>query len=157
MEIIMTRREIAENYFSEGYNCSQAVVLAFSDILEIDKKSLVKLSSSFGGGMGRLREVCGAVSGMFIVSGLLFGYDDPKAAGEKALHYEKIQTLAKRFEKINGSIVCRTLLNLDVKSEGPVPEARTEQYYKKRPCRELVGIAAEILEDFINEQKEDEK
>ena len=149
----MTRKEKAMNYFQEGYNCSQSVVLAFADLLDMEQTQLARLSSAFGGGMGRLREVCGSVSGMFIVLGILYGYDDPKEfEGKKAL-YEKVQTLAQRFEAENGSIVCRELLGLSEKSQEPVPEQRTENYYKKRPCKELVGCAAEILEEFLEAVK----
>lgn len=149
----MTRREKAMQLFEEGYNCAQAVFLAFEDLHGIDRKTAAKLSSSFGGGMGRLREVCGAVSGMFMTAGVLYGYDDPKASTEKSDHYSRIQELAKAFEEKNGSIVCRELLGLEVKREVPVPEARTVEYYKKRPCKELVGDAAEILEAYIKAEK----
>ena len=101
--------------------------------------------------MGRLREVCGAVSGMFMVVGLLYGYDGPETGKIKAEHYARIQELAHRFEEKNGSIVCRELLGLTVRRDVPVPEARTAEYYKKRPCPEIIGEAAEILEQFINE------
>ncbi len=147
----MNRKEQAMKNFKEGYNCAQAVVLAFEDLYEIDKKTALSLSSSFGGGMGRLREVCGSVSGMFLVAGLLYGYDEPGAADKKAEHYARIQHLASEFEKRNGSIVCRELLGLSVKREPPTPEARTEEYYKKRPCMELIGMAAEIMENYIAE------
>lgn len=147
----MERREIAEANFENGYNCSQAVVLAFSDMVNVEPEILAKLASSFGGGMGRLREVCGAVSGMFMVIGLLFGYENE--TGEvKAEHYERVQELARQFEKETGSIVCRDLLGISVKKESPIPEERTPEYYKKRPCKELVGIATEILENFIKTQ-----
>ena len=135
--------------FKEGYNCSQSVVLAFSDKFEMDKETLLKLSSSFGGGMGRLREVCGGVSGMFMVAGLLYGYDTPKDLESKTNHYKRIQELAERFTGITGSIVCRDLLGLNVKKESPVPEERTAQYYEKRPCVEMVGTAAAVLEEYI--------
>ena len=147
----MTRKEIAMNYFAEGYNCAQAVALAFCDLLPMEKDTLARLTSSFGGGMGRLREVCGAVSGMFAAAGLLYGYDDPKATTEKADHYARLQEMAKEFEKENGSIVCRELLGLTVKHDAPTPEARTDAYYKKRPCKELVGCATEILEKYLEE------
>ena len=137
--------------FKEGYNCAQAVFLAFEDLYQIDRKTAVRLSSSFGGGMGRLREVCGAVSGMFMVTGILYGYDDMEDAKAKADHYERIQYLAKEFESVNGSIICRVLLGLGEGSDVPIPEPRTEGYYKKRPCVELVGTAAAILEQYINE------
>ena len=148
----MTRREAAMANFMKGYNCSQSVVLAFADMIDIDEATLSKLSSSFGGGMGRLREVCGSVSGMFMVAGLLYGYDGPETGQVKADHYARIQELAKRFEEKHGSIVCRELLGLSVRHDIPVPEARTSEYYKKRPCPEIIGDAAEILEQFINEQ-----
>ena len=147
----MTRREAAMANFMKGYNCSQSIVLAFADLLDIDEKSLLKMSSSFGGGMGRLREVCGSVSGMFMVAGLLYGYDGPETGQVKADHYARIQELAHRFEEQHGSIVCRELLGLNVRHDVPVPEARTTEYYKKRPCPEIIGDAAEILEQFIKE------
>ena len=148
----MTRREAAMANFLKGYNCSQSVALAFADMIDIDEATLSKLSSSFGGGMGRLREVCGSVSGMFMVAGLLYGYDGPETGQLKADHYARIQELARRFEEKHGSIVCRELLGLSVRHDVPVPEARTSEYYKKRPCPEMIGDAAEILEQFLDEQ-----
>ena len=149
----MSRREDAMDNFRKGYNCAQSVVLAFEDILPVDNKQLSKLSSSFGGGMGRLREVCGSVSGMFITAGLLYGYDGPETGKVKADHYARIQELAGSFEEKHGSIICRELLGLHVRHDVPRPEARTEEYYRKRPCAELVGDAAEILEQYINTMK----
>lgn len=145
----------AVDLFKEGYNCSQAVFLAFEDKLHIDRNVALKLSSSFGGGMGRLREVCGAVSGMFLVAGVLYGYDDPKDYDKKKEHYARIQQLAKEFEALNGSIVCRELLGLGTEKEGPTPDKRTDEYYKKRPCAELVGMAAAIMEQYILEYPTD--
>ena len=147
----MTRREAAMANFKNGYNCSQSIVLAFEDLLPVDGKQMLKLASSFGGGMGRLREVCGSVSGMFMIAGLLYGYDGPETGQVKADHYARIQELAHRFEEEHGSIVCREMLGLNVKHDVPVPEARTAEYYKKRPCAEIIGDAAEILEQYINE------
>ena len=147
----MTRRESAMDNFRKGYNCSQSIVLAFEDMLPVDKTLLSKMASSFGGGMGRLREVCGSVSGMFMTAGLLYGYDGPETGDVKADHYARIQELARRFEEKNGSIVCRELLNLNVRHDKPVPEERTDEYYKKRPCPELIGDAVEILEEYIKE------
>lgn len=148
----MTRKEMAINNFYEGYNCTQAVVLAFADLIDMDTKQLLMMVSSLGGGMGRLREVCGSVSGMFLVLGALEGYSDPKDNSTKGQLYENVQHLAKEFEEKNGSIVCRELLGLQEKSQTPVPEKRTEEYYKKRPCPELVGMAAEILENYLKKQ-----
>ena len=139
----MSRKEIAMKLFEEGYNCAQAVFLAFEDLYGIERKTALRLSSSFGGGMGRLREVCGSVSGMFMVAGMLYGYDNPQASTEKAEHYARIQKLAADFEKKNGSIVCRELLGLTVKKQEPTPEARTPEYYKKRPCNELCKYAGD--------------
>ena len=147
----MTRGEKAEALFLEGYNCAQAVVIAFEDLHGLDRETVAKLSSSFGGGMARLREVCGSVSGMFMVAGLLYGYDNPKAKEEKAEHYARIQKLAADFTAEHGSIVCRDLLGLTEKKQEPTPEERTEAYYKKRPCKEIIGRAAEILDAYIKE------
>lgn len=141
----------AMELFKEGFNCSQAVVLAFEDKYNLDRKTILQLSSSFGGGMGRLREVCGAVSGMFMVAGLLYGYDSPSDFEGKAEHYKRIQELAKKYEDINGSIICRELLVLSKGKDDYVPEKRSENYYKKRPCPVLVAIAATIMEEYINE------
>ena len=147
----MTRREMAMANFYEGYNCSQSIVLAFADLIPIEKTTLLKMSSSFGGGMGRLREVCGSVTGMFMIAGILYGYDGPETGQVKADHYARIQELAHRFEEKHGSIVCREMLGLSVRHDVPVPEARTQEYYKKRPCPEIIGDAAELLEQYINE------
>lgn len=137
----------AMELFQEGYNCAQAVIGAFADDMNMDFQQAVMLSSSFGGGMGRMREVCGAVSAMFMVAGLDRGYSDPKASKEKAEHYDHIQQLAARFKEENGSIICRDLLGLtDDGSASPVPEERSPAYYKKRPCQLLVGQCAAILE-----------
>ena len=146
----MTRKEKAMAYFRQGYNCAQAVVLAFADLTDMDEATLSRMSCSFGGGMGRLREVCGTVTGMFLVTGLLRGYDGAETGEVKAAHYARIQALAKEFEKQNGSIICRELLALRQKHrDDPTPEARTEAYYAGRPCAELVGSAAEILENYL--------
>ncbi|ROR26368.1 C_GCAxxG_C_C family probable redox protein [Mobilisporobacter senegalensis] len=145
--------EKAMKFFKEGYNCSQSVFLAFSNEYGMDTDTALKLASSFGGGMGRLREVCGAVSGMFLVAGLIYGYSDPKDFENKTEHYKRIQYLAKEFQDKNQSIICRELLNLTDKKNDPVPEQRTKEYYQKRPCVELVGMAADIMEKYIEENK----
>ena len=147
----MTRREKAMANFKKGYNCSQSIILAYQDMIPIDKSILSKMASSFGGGMGRLREVCGSVSGMFLIAGILYGYDEPETGQVKVEHYTRIQELARRFEEKHGSIICREMLGLNVKHDVPVPEARTSEYYKKRPCAEIIGDAAEILEQYIKE------
>lgn len=153
MEQEKIHSELAMAYFKEGYNCSQSVFLAFCDEYDMDFESALKISSSFGAGMGRLREVCGAVSGMFMVAGLVYGYIDPKDHKKKTEHYERIQYLAKEFEDKNRSIICRELLGLGAGKDKPEPELRTAEYYKKRPCIELVGMAAEIMGQYIEENK----
>ena len=148
----MTRPEKAKQLFTSGYNCSQAVVGAFIDDFAIDFDTAMKLSSSFGGGMGRMREVCGAVSGAFMIAGLKCGYCDPCDKAAKSAHYALIQKIAADFKQQNGSIICRELLEgvgCNGKCQGSVPEDRTTAYYKKRPCAELVYIAAKIVEDEI--------
>ena len=141
--------EKAKENFKQGYNCSQSVFLAFSDFYSMDQDTALRISSSFGGGMGRLREVCGAVSGMFMVAGILYGYTDPKDHKSKTKHYERIQDLAREFKNRNHSIICRELLGLEAGPDSPVPELRTKEYYKKRTCVELVGMAAEIMEEYL--------
>ena len=150
----MTRGDLARELFKEGYNCSQAVTLAFADELEargISREMAAGIASSFGGGFGRLREVCGCVSGMALVCGALEGYTDPKAAAEKQDHYKRIQELVATFKDENGSYICRELLAGINTDTTPVPEARTQSYYKKRPCAELAACAADILEKHLKE------
>ena len=136
----------------EGYNCCQAVVLAYNDIFGIDDNTAAALSSGFGGGMGRMREVCGSVSGMVILAGLISPADDPSDKGGRTRNYALVQDVAGEFRKINGSIVCRELLGLTpigssspAPNESPEPSERTSEYYSKRPCEELVGISARII------------
>lgn len=146
-------QERAVELFKQGYNCSQSVFAAFCEECGIDFETALKISSSFGGGMGRLREVCGAVSAMFMVAWIKYGYVDPKDTLSKAEHYKRIQQLAEKFKEINGSIICRELLGLSVRSESYIPEERTEEYYKKRPCAKIVSKAAEIMQEFIEANK----
>lgn len=147
----MTRGDKAKELFLEGYNCSQSVAGAFADEMGMDFKTVVKMVSSFGGGMGRLREVCGTVSGMFFVAGVLYGYDEPKDFEGKKELYARIQKLAGLFREKTGSIVCRELLGLEGKDSFPVPSQRTKEYYEKRPCPEMAKLAGDILEEYIKE------
>ena len=147
----MTRKEKAMQSFLDGYNCSQCMILAFEDMITIDIDTALKIASPFGGGMGRLREVCGSVSGMFMVLGYIKGYNEPKDYEGKKELYEHIQELARRYEEANGSIICRDLLGLNVQREESTPEKRTPEYYQKRPCAEKIGSAAEILEAYLAE------
>lgn len=143
--------ESACELFATGCNCSQAVFVAFCDVTGMDSETALKLSSSFGGGMGRMREVCGACSGMFMVAGLLYGYVSKDDDNVKAAHYKRIQLLANEFKAEHGTIICRELLkNLSVTSS-PEPDKRTKEYYKIRPCARFVKTAAEILDRYIAE------
>lgn len=148
------RAEKAYNNFKSGYNCSQAVFMAFCDRYNIDEETAAKLASSFGGGMGRMREVCGAFSGMLLVNSMETGTADVSDRNAKAANYESVQKLAKRFKEENGSLICRELLGLTEKQESeetPTPSERTQQYYQKRPCAEIVKSAALILEETFGE------
>jgi C_GCAxxG_C_C family probable redox protein len=140
---------LAKELFTEGYNCSQSVFAAFCDETGMDLDTALKLSSSFGGGMGRLREVCGAVSAMFMAAGILYGYSDPSDKNAKAEHYELVQSLAMKFREENGSIICRELLGLPDGEDSPIPEGRTADYYARRPCSELVEHSAKIVDEYI--------
>jgi C_GCAxxG_C_C family probable redox protein len=139
----------AVHNFKQGYNCAQSVFLAFAEDFGFDKETALKLSSSFGGGMGRLREVCGAVSSMFAIAGLKYGYIEPNNDEMKAKHYEFIQSLAEKFKSKYGTIICRELLELPEGADSPIPSKRTEEYYQIRPCEAFVRYAAEIIENEI--------
>jgi len=143
--------QLARSLFFQGYNCSQAVFCAFCDVTGLEMEAAARMASSFGGGLGRLREVCGTVSGAVLVLGMVKGYADPKDYAAKKAHYARVQEFARRFREQNGAIVCRELLKgIDV-TEGGAPEARTEAYYRKRPCPNLAYCAAEILDGMLKE------
>ncbi len=146
----MSRGDRAYELFLQGYNCTQAVVGAFADIIGMDFDMAVRFGSGFGGGMGRLREVCGTFSGAVIVINMLYGYSDPKNVQAKAELYARIQELAAKFRQDNGSLICRELLGLSKPESSPVPEARTAEYYKKRPCPELCRYSANMVEEYIS-------
>lgn len=137
---------IATKNFRQGYNCAQSVFLAFAKELGFDKETALKISSSFGGGMGRLREVCGAVSAMFAIAGLKKGYTTPNDDEIKAKHYELVQSLAEDFKSKFGTIICRELLELPEGKDSPIPSKRTEEYYQSRPCEAFIKYASEIIE-----------
>ena len=143
-----TKGEQAKALFQQGYNCAQAVVGAYAEELGLDFDMAMQLSSGFGGGIGRMREVCGTVSGMVMVAGLRCGKDTRDMVQKQEL-YQTVQKLAERFREENGSIICKELLGLEGKDKSPVPSERTTAYYKKRPCSELVAMAASILEEEL--------
>lgn len=137
----------AGDLFLKGYNCAQSVFCAFCEDFNIDFETGLKMSSSLGGGMGRLREVCGAVSSMFLIAGLKYGYTENNNDIVKANHYKLIQILSEEFKKHTGTIICRELLNED--KNGYIPQKRTKEYYESRPCLKIVEIAAKITDDML--------
>ena len=147
----MDHADKACELFAGGLNCAQAVFGAFSDVTGMDYDLALRLSSSFGGGMGRMREVCGTCSGMFMVAGILYGQGTESDDKLKAAHYQRIQYLAEEFRKRHETIICRDLLKGLAVTSTPTPEKRTEQYYKVRPCVKFVRTAAEILDRYLEE------
>ena len=143
----MDRKIYAAELFLKGYNCAQAVTMAFADLLELEEAYCAKMASSFGGGLGRLREVCGAVSGMALVAGILYGYDGFDDDEKKKAHYTLIQELAESFRKEVGSIICRDILKNPPSDPAPTP--RTAEYYAQRPCARMVMLATQVLDDYI--------
>lgn len=143
----MKKSEVAVKLFTDGYNCAQAVLGAFAEDVGLSQSQALKMSAPFGGGIGRQREICGAVSGMLMAFGFLYGYDTPETSEIKMQHYEQTRDLCDKFAEINGSIICRDILK--TKEKGGIPEARTEQYYHERPCVRCVRTASEILEEYI--------
>ncbi len=148
----MSRADKAKEYFLQGYACSQAVALAFQDVAGLSEETLSKLTLPFGGGLGRQRLVCGAVSGMTAIYGLtcVSGENTPE---NKKIAYEQTRALCDAFKRENGSLICEELLTgAHLKVEiGGTAEKRTAEYYKKRPCAELVYNATEILENYLKE------
>ena len=138
---------LAGDLFLGGYNCSQSVAVAFCDVTGLDKDFTARMASSFGGGMGRQREVCGAVSGMLMVLGLLYGYDTPGDDVSKKHQYQDIQALCGAFREEVGSIICREILKNP--PSDPTPSPRTAEYYAKRPCTRMVMTAARLMDEYI--------
>lgn len=166
------RVEKAVALFKQGYNCAQSVTAAFADLYGLTPEQALRISASFGAGIGRMRDVCGAASGMFILAGLQCGSAIPGDAEGKKLNYEVVQMLATKFRERNGSMICGELLGLrpmqnpivnstpltdsepaSLVSMDPVPEARTEDYYKKRPCVKMVEEGARIFAEYLESLK----
>ena len=147
------RIEKAVELFKSGYNCSQSVVAAFADMYGFTEEQALRMSASFGGGIGRMRQTCGAACGMFLLAGLEKGAVDGKDREGKAANYALVQELAEEFKKRNGSMICAELLGLKKPEESSVPEARTEQYYAKRPCAKMVEGAATIWAEYLEKQQ----
>ncbi len=139
----------AAELFVSGYNCAQAVAIAFTDLTGYSEKDMARLASPFGGGIGRMREVCGAVSGMFMVLGILYGYDGESTNDDKKQLYSDVQALAEKFRSEVGSIICRDILKNP--PSDPAPSERTEEFYRVRPCTRMVMLAATLMDEFIKE------
>ena len=145
-EEIEKRIEKAKTLFHQGFNCSQAVFAACADIYGIEDETLaLRLAASFGGGIGRMRQTCGAACGMFMLAGLENGSAIEGDAEGKKNNYTLVQDLAAKFKDENGSLICSELLGIAPKPQEPTPEARTEAYYQKRPCVEMVASAVRIF------------
>ena len=151
----MDRGEYAAELFVKGYNCAQALAVAFRHEIGMTPEQAARMASSFGGGMGRMREVCGAVSGMLLVAGLLYGYETPGDDASKKEHYARVQYLAGQFREQVGSVVCREILKNPPSDPNPTP--RTAEFYKVRPCARMVFLAAEILDRYIRENPPEER
>ena len=144
-EEIEVRAQKAQELFKQGYNCAQAVFASCADVYGIEDEQLaLRLSASFGGGMGRMRLVCGAASGMFMLAGLQNGSSTPHDSEGKMANYAFVQQLAGEFKNQYGSLICAELLGLAPKPEEPKPAERTPQYYEKRPCSEMIAQAVRI-------------
>lgn len=145
---IESRAARAQELFRQGYNCSQSVFAACCDIFGITDQDLaLRLAASFGGGIGRMRQTCGAACGMFLLEGLHSGSSKQGDHEGKAANYAKVQALAQKFKEENGSLICAELLGLAKlqTDTNPQPEARTDAYYKKRPCVEMIGNAVKMF------------
>lgn len=143
----------ARAFFRQGYGCCQAVALTFADVLQMSEKDIAKVAAGFGGGFARMREVCGCVSGMTMVAGAISPSINPGVQSERKANYALVQELAAAYKAINGSIICREILTgagcAPTPCDGPEPSLRTPEFYKKRPCEELCGIAAGLLADRL--------
>ena len=145
----MSSGQKALDLFNSGYNCSQAVVLAFKDKLNLPEQTLIAMSSSFGGGISRLREVCGCISSMALILGILYGNYDVNNVQEKANHYGLIQKLALKFKEKFNTYNCAELLGKLKEVESPTPSVRNEAYYSSRPCGKFIYYMAELIEKEI--------
>ena len=153
MEAMTNEERAAANFAEKGFNCTQSVLCAYSDALGLDERTALRVAAPFGGGGGRQREMCGTVSGALMVLGMLHAPDDPTDIQAKALLYKRVQAFCARFREENGSTVCRELLG-GMAGSGYVPEARTAEYYKKRPCARMCASAARILDGVLEDIQE---
>ncbi len=153
-QYVREKGNLARDFFLKGYNCCQSVVMAFADITGLDADILARAGTGFGGGMGRMREVCGTVSGMTFLAGFISPVSDPSDLAARKANYALVQYFAGKFKEETGSIICRELLGLPSGgASDPAPSARTGEYYRKRPCADMVALAAEIVAEYLQEKK----
>ncbi|MBO5293482.1 MAG: C_GCAxxG_C_C family protein [Lachnospiraceae bacterium] len=146
---MQSRIEEAVKLFESGYGCCQAVFTTYADLFGIDRETALKLSGPLSAGIGRMREVCGVVSAMAMLTGLKQGFTDPSDEAGKTAAYEKVRTMSDRLKEEMGSILCRELLGLDQREESAKPAARTAEYYASRPCSRMVAAAAKVIEEEL--------
>lgn len=144
-----SRVELAAARFEEGYNCCQAVFATYADLFGMDFNTALMVSSPMGGGMGRMREICGAVSAMSLLVGLKEGNIDPKDKKAQGRTYETVRIMCDRFKEENGSILCKELLGIKKAEQSSTPSERTKEYYNTRPCTRMVISAARIVEEEL--------
>lgn len=145
---------LGKSNFLSGYNCCQSVLLAFKDKLNLPEETLIDLGSSFGGGIGRLRQTCGCISAMSIIMGLLYGKYNKDDVEAKANHYRLIQTLSNKFKERFGSYNCATLLNLKEENFDPMPSVRNKTYYESRPCAMYIYFMCELIDKEIKSREQ---
>lgn len=149
----MNRAEKATENFKNGCNCAQAVLAAYADLMGLDEKDALRLGAGLGGGVGRMREVCGAFNAAAIVIGAVSGGEDLSTAARREI-YEKVRKAADEFKKTNRSIICRELLGIENGArESAKPDERTAEYYRKRPCADIVADAARAVETILSQEK----
>jgi len=149
-----SRKEQAAEYFLSGYNCSQSVIAAYCDLFDTDRETALKFTEGFGGGMGRLRSVCGTVTAMFMLSGLKFSKAKPKDLETRTITYAKVRELAGKFAEKNGSYICGELLKGIPLSDGSVPTERNADFYKKRPCLGCIKDSCDLIEKYLLDNNE---
>ncbi len=148
----MQHSDIATELFYKGYNCSQSVFAAFSDVMGIDMSYALRISQGLGGGVGRFRESCGAFTGAALVISCLYGSDDSGHEAKCAL-YQRVQDALMPFKAKYGTFVCRELLGEQPAENPSMPQKRTDDYYASRPCPQIIAYTADLLDEYIKTQK----
>ena len=152
---MISRIKQAVATFESGYTCAQSVFATYADLFGLDRETALKLASPMGGGVGRMREICGVVSAMVLLAGLKEGNTDPENEEGKERIYLLTRQMADRFKEKNGTIICRELLGIEGREESAKPSARTKEYYASRPCSRLVAYASGIIEEVLLADEKD--